>query len=359
MQERFGPEFHTAVIGPAGENCVRFATISHDNRHAGRGGLGAVMGSKRLKAVVVRRIAARRGRRPGRRGRTRRATCRSARSARRRRSTANSARVANLLTFNRLHALPTRNFQQGKFDEADDAIRRVAERGPPRGAAVRAPPAPSAASTSMPPPMASVRLEYESLFALGPLCGIADRDVVLRGRPPVRSARAGHHLGRRDHRLRHGMRRAAWPARSASEGCASATVTCCCHCCRRSRREEGLGDLLAEGIAARRRRSAAMRPTSLRMSRGWNCPATSRAPCKRWPWASPSGQRGADHNRSGAYEVDFSPRADRLHGSPDTARAGGGHGGPRRPDRLADPVQVSARRLRRSVRGEGRDCCGA
>src|SRR5262249_48599725 len=32
------------------------------------------------------------------------------------------------------------------------------------------------------------------------------------------------------------------------------------------------------------------------------------------------GSRGADHNRSGAYEVDFSARADRLHGSPEAAR---------------------------------------
>src|SRR5207245_5927819 len=50
---RLGPRFHTAVIGPAGENLVRYATISHDNRHAGRGGLGAVMGSKQLKAVAM------------------------------------------------------------------------------------------------------------------------------------------------------------------------------------------------------------------------------------------------------------------------------------------------------------------
>src|SRR5205807_3265158 len=31
------------------------------------------------------------------------------------------------------------------------------------------------------------------------------------------------------------------------------------------------------------------------------------------------GSRGADHNRSGAYEVDFSAQADRLNGSPETA----------------------------------------
>jgi len=45
-----------AGIGPAGEHRVRYATIASDggDHHAGRGGAGAVMGSKRLKAVVAR-----------------------------------------------------------------------------------------------------------------------------------------------------------------------------------------------------------------------------------------------------------------------------------------------------------------
>lgn len=45
-----------ACIGPAGEHAVNYATISSDagEHHAGRGGAGAVMGSKRLKAVVAR-----------------------------------------------------------------------------------------------------------------------------------------------------------------------------------------------------------------------------------------------------------------------------------------------------------------
>src|SRR5262249_23345838 len=54
LEQMLGPEFHTAIIGTAGERCVRFATISHERRHAGRGGLGAVMGAKNLKAVAVR-----------------------------------------------------------------------------------------------------------------------------------------------------------------------------------------------------------------------------------------------------------------------------------------------------------------
>jgi aldehyde:ferredoxin oxidoreductase len=45
-----------ACIGPAGENRVTYATIASDggDHHAGRGGAGAVMGAKRLKAVVAR-----------------------------------------------------------------------------------------------------------------------------------------------------------------------------------------------------------------------------------------------------------------------------------------------------------------
>ncbi|PKO07263.1 MAG: aldehyde ferredoxin oxidoreductase [Chloroflexi bacterium HGW-Chloroflexi-3] len=48
-------KIRVAQIGPAGENLVRFAAVMHDiNRAAGRGGLGALMGSKNLKAVAVR-----------------------------------------------------------------------------------------------------------------------------------------------------------------------------------------------------------------------------------------------------------------------------------------------------------------
>jgi len=44
-----------ALIGPAGENLVRYACILNELKFAhGRGGLGAVMGSKQLKAIAVR-----------------------------------------------------------------------------------------------------------------------------------------------------------------------------------------------------------------------------------------------------------------------------------------------------------------
>src|SRR6266508_684786 len=54
LRERLGPAYRVAAIGPAGERLVRYATVSHDGRHAGRGGLGAVLGAKNIKAVAVR-----------------------------------------------------------------------------------------------------------------------------------------------------------------------------------------------------------------------------------------------------------------------------------------------------------------
>ncbi|UCG17375.1 MAG: aldehyde ferredoxin oxidoreductase family protein, partial [Phycisphaerales bacterium] len=55
LHEQLGGDFKIVSIGPAGERLVRFACIVNDkHRAAGRSGVGAVMGSKNLKAVAVR-----------------------------------------------------------------------------------------------------------------------------------------------------------------------------------------------------------------------------------------------------------------------------------------------------------------
>ncbi|UCH20885.1 MAG: aldehyde ferredoxin oxidoreductase family protein [Deltaproteobacteria bacterium] len=54
LKEKLGNKFNVAAIGTAGENLVKYAAIMNDiHRAAGRCGLGAVMGSKRLKAIAV------------------------------------------------------------------------------------------------------------------------------------------------------------------------------------------------------------------------------------------------------------------------------------------------------------------
>ena len=52
IRAQHGPEWQVAAIGPAGERLIPLATLSHDGRHAGRGGLGAVLGAKRIKAIA-------------------------------------------------------------------------------------------------------------------------------------------------------------------------------------------------------------------------------------------------------------------------------------------------------------------
>lgn len=55
LMERHSPQHQIVTIGPAGENRVRYASIIHRLSNAsGNGGFGGVMGSKNLKAIVVR-----------------------------------------------------------------------------------------------------------------------------------------------------------------------------------------------------------------------------------------------------------------------------------------------------------------
>jgi aldehyde:ferredoxin oxidoreductase len=61
LREETDPKAQIACIGPAGENLVRFANVMQGGqdhaRTAGRGGMGAFLGSKNLKAIVVRGTA--------------------------------------------------------------------------------------------------------------------------------------------------------------------------------------------------------------------------------------------------------------------------------------------------------------
>jgi aldehyde:ferredoxin oxidoreductase len=55
LQKTYGKKSTSLVIGPAGENMGPFACILNESHHAfGRCGMGAVMGSKNLKALVVK-----------------------------------------------------------------------------------------------------------------------------------------------------------------------------------------------------------------------------------------------------------------------------------------------------------------
>ena len=178
LRERLGRGWRVAAIGPAGERGVRYATISHDGRHAGRGGLGAVLGAKRLKAIAVRAAAKVAPADPD-------AVLAAARDLRARSFGPATAKyrelgtLANLLAFNAISTLPTRNFQAATFDGAPQlaaedlaAARQVARH--------------SCASCTIGCEHIyqgrdgrKTRVEYENVFALGPMCGVSDPDAVL------------------------------------------------------------------------------------------------------------------------------------------------------------------------------------
>ncbi len=179
LRQRFGPDFRAAVIGPAGERLVRYATLSHDGRHAGRGGSGAVLGAKNVKAVLVR-------------GRQRCPWAHPQRLAEYAKSLSSRSfgpetakyrelgTAANLLVLNRLHALPTRNFQQGSCDQAAAfspeslAGSRQRMRTSCAACTIGCEHIYSLNSKFQANGAGGTRVEYESLFALGPLCGVTD-----------------------------------------------------------------------------------------------------------------------------------------------------------------------------------------
>src|SRR5579862_945336 len=170
LRARLGSGFRVASIGPAGEQLVRYATISHDGRHAGRGGSGAVLGAKNIKAIAVR------GTQRAEWAHPRELTALSKSLSKKSLGPATAkyrelGTATNLVTFNRFGALPTRNFQSGTFDEA-------ANLSPQELGATRSKTRKSCVACTIgcehiySNGQGGVRVEYESLFALGSLCGV-------------------------------------------------------------------------------------------------------------------------------------------------------------------------------------------
>jgi aldehyde:ferredoxin oxidoreductase len=313
LRGRLGADYQLATIGPAGERRVRYATISHDGRHAGRGGSGAVLGAKNIKAVAVR----------GSRRTTwahadelvalaRRLSERSFGPATAKYRELGTA--ANLLVFNRLGALPTRNFQAGTFAgvEALSPEQLVATRGKTRASC--------AACTigcehiygvrAGDEAAAGVRLEYESLFALGPLCAIRDPDVVLAAARRcdelgIDTISAGGTIAFAMECVERGLLDAPW----LRFGDGAALLRALDEIGRR----RSTGDLLAEGSRRMARAIGGDAPTFAPHVKGLEIPGYEPRALQTMALGFAVGTRGADHNRSGAYEVDFSTAVDRRN----------------------------------------------
>jgi len=300
-----------AAIGKAGENRVRFATISNEGRHAGRGGVGAVMGSKNLKAIAVsgnREISvADPGGVEAIAGSLRRHSLGSLTDKYRHIGT-----VANLAVFNRLGTLPTRNFQQSTFDDAEALSgeslteNNFSRRHGCASCTIQCERLFKALNGE------EQRLEYETLFALGPLCGITDPQAVLHAAQlcdqygidtistggtlawAMECSERGLLPGAKQLGLRFGQSEALFAAIGAIA------------------ERQGVGALLAEGS---RRAAIETGPETQRWAmhvKGLELPGYEPRSLKTMALGLAVSPRGACHNRSGAYEADFSGEVDRL-----------------------------------------------
>ena len=309
LKARLGPGYQIASIGPAGEHAVRYATISHDGRHAGRGGSGAVLGSKHVKAIAVRGTQRCEWAHP------RELTEYSKDLSRRSFGPATAkyrelGTAANLLTFNRLGALPTRNFQSGTFEGAasisPESLRTTHTRTRASCAACTI----GCEHIYAIGGEQGVRLEYESLFALGSLCGVSDPEAVLRASRlcdelGIDTISAGGTIAFAMECVERGWLDEPWLTFGSGDALLRAIALI--------GRREGIGNLLAEGS---RRAAETIGHHSHAIAphvKGLEIPGYEPRALQTMALGFAVGARGADHNRSGAYEVDFSDKVDRRH----------------------------------------------
>lgn len=179
------PDAKIACIGPAGENKVLMASIMNDeHRAAGRSGVGAVMGSKNLKAIVVRGT---KGVKIGNKDKFLKAARES-----RRLLTENGVTSAGLPAYgtnvlvnilNSVGSLPTRNFQESYFEHADMiGGESLASTRMHRNKACSACPigCGRVAWSEGKFPGQGEGPEYETAWCFGPDCGIDNLDMVIK-----------------------------------------------------------------------------------------------------------------------------------------------------------------------------------
>src|SRR5688572_19491835 len=315
LRARFGADYRIASIGPAGERGVRYATISHDGRHAGRGGSGAVLGSKNIKAIAVR------GTRRGEWAHPRELTELSRDLSKRSFGPATAkyrelGTATNLLTFNRFGTLPTRNFQTGTFEAASQL-------SPQELSVAHARTRSSCVACTIGCEhiyalgASGVRLEYESLFALGSLCGVGDGDVVLRASKRcdelgIDTISTGGTIAFAMECVERGWLDEPWLRFGDGEAMLRAIELI--------GRQEGVGRLLAHGS---RRAAEVIGHDSIAFApqvKGLEIPGYEPRGLQTMALGFAVGARGADHNRSGAYEVDFSDKVDRRNATLDSVR---------------------------------------
>ena len=307
-----------AAIGLAGEKLSRIACIINEKtRAAGRTGLGAVMGSKNLKAIAVRGTRDITVTKPDEfmemvkdfHERMKGPATRKYRTL---------GTVENVLINNTLYCMPTRNYTNAHFEDAEQVSgEAINENYVAKIIACNSCPMRCEHETVIregPYKGTMARMEYESLWALGPYCGVNRLDAIIKAAElcnyygmdaqsvgvTVGFAMDCHEKGILSHEDLGGI--------DAHFGNAEALV----QLVEKIGKREGIGNVLADGVKAA---AAKIGKNSERLAqhiKGLEVTGYDLRCLKTTALSFAVSFRGADHTRSSAYTVDMKGKVDRF-----------------------------------------------
>ena len=307
-----------ASIGLAGEKLSRIACIINEKtRAAGRTGLGAVMGSKNLKAIAVRGTRDIVPAKPDEfmdmvtefHERMKGPATQKYRTL---------GTVENVLVHNALQCMPTRNYNNAHFERADKVSgetlneKFVAKIIGCSSCAMRCehevivPEGPYKGTMT--------RMEYETLWALGPYCGIDRLDAIIKGMElcnyyGMDAISAGVIVGFAMDCYENGiLSQQDLGVNEAQFGNAEAMI----QLLEKMGKREGIGDVLAEGVRIAGEKIDKGAEKLAQHIKGLEVTGYDLRCLKTAALGFAVSFRGADHNRHGAYAFDVKGKVDRL-----------------------------------------------
>jgi aldehyde:ferredoxin oxidoreductase len=307
-----------AAIGLAGEKQSKIACIINEKtRAAGRTGLGAVMGSKNLKAIAVRGTHDITVAKPDEfmdmvkefHERMKGPAAQKYRTL---------GTVENVLIQNALYCMPTRNYNNAHFENAEkvsgEALneRYIAKIIACNSCAMRCEHEAVVKEGHYKGTMA--RMEYDNLWALGPNCGVDKLDAIIKAAElcnyyGLDATSAGvtvsfvmdcHEKGILSHEELGGI--------DAHFGNPDALI----QLIEKIGKREGIGDVLADGVKAAAEKIGKGSMELAQQIKGLEVTGYDLRCLKTAALGFAVSFRGADHNRSGAYAIDLTGKVDRL-----------------------------------------------
>ncbi len=328
IREEMGDDqVRAAVIGPAGENKVRFANVTNDGRQAGRTGHGAVWGSKKLKALAVRGTSGVTVADPETLLKLSFDIVDAAQGPDTQKYRILGT-VSNVLNMNRIGLLPTRNYQQGVFEDAElvSGEHLHDHHKVKVMACAQCPIACEQYSRAIDGPYAGAMtgIEYESLYANSSNLGIGTMETAIKlidieDECGMDSMSAGVTISWAMESFEKGVltkedfKCAKYPEGfEPAFGNDEAAVTLA----EMIRDREGIGDILAQGTKRAAAQIDEERGTEswkwAMQIKGLELPGYDARALKTFALGLAAGTRGGCHNRSAAYDPDIKGETNRF-----------------------------------------------